>query len=486
MRRSRVYASLVLAAACGGAPHHPATPAKSAAASEDPDGPHRAGVVALVQPLIDHEIVSGAVIGLYDSGKLEIYGFGKGPGGAPPNGHTLFEIGSVTKVYTGLLLADSVQRRVVSLDQPVSELLPPGVTMPTRDHIAITLKHLALHSSGLPRLPPTIAARATAPDPYAHYGEDALYEDLLHTELEHDPGEVVLYSNYGAGVLGFVLGRKLGHGYTTALASRVLGPLGLHDTFFTVPPAAQARFATGTNDDLQPAAHWTFDALAGAGALISTARDQLALIDDELDAAAGSKQTLRGAMRLTQEEQLQGVSENEGLGWQIDTRGRYWHNGSTGGFHAFVGFDPKLRQGVVILTSTAVSVVDRLSEDLYRVLAGETPKPPEYPADTQIAKYVGTYDFAGHKLSVAPHGKRVYLEGEGQKVRLVPMSDHEFWIEDLQSLAVFQREGEDIKRIVFVIGDHTLTAPRIDAAAATGTAPAPAPSTPAATSGHKP
>src|SRR5690349_25083261 len=86
--------------------------------------------------------------------------FGKGPGGKPPTGSTLFEIGSITKVYTSLLLADAVQRHEVSLDTPVAELLPPGVTVPTKDKHVITLRNLALHNSGLPRLPPSIAAHA--------------------------------------------------------------------------------------------------------------------------------------------------------------------------------------------------------------------------------------------------------------------------------------------------------------------------------------
>ena len=153
-----------------------ATPAPTAAA--DP-GAHRAQVAAQVQPLLDAELVTGLVVGLYDAGKVEIDGFGTGPHHAPPDGTTLFELGPVTKIYTSLLLADAVQRREVELDTPLAELLPLGVTVPIRDNVAITLKHLALHSAGLPRLPPSLVAHSGDPDPYAHYGEDALYRDLV-------------------------------------------------------------------------------------------------------------------------------------------------------------------------------------------------------------------------------------------------------------------------------------------------------------------
>src|SRR5512139_332889 len=148
--------------------------------TSDLDGPHKDAVAAQVKPYLDGEIVSGVVIGLYDAGKTEIYGFGRGPAGKP-TADTLYEIGSITKVYTGLLLADAVQRKEVELDTPVAELMPPGVTVPTRDKQVITLRHLVLHSSGLPRLPPSV--NPTAPDPYGHYTEDMLVRDLIATEL---------------------------------------------------------------------------------------------------------------------------------------------------------------------------------------------------------------------------------------------------------------------------------------------------------------
>jgi len=425
-------------------------------------GKHQAAIAAQFQPLVDHGIVSGLVVGVYDAGKVEVYGFGKGPGGARPDGNTLFELGAVTKIYTALLLADSVQRKEVALDTPVSELLPPGITMPTKDGKAITLGHLALHVSGLPRLPPSVDASGSAADPYGKYGENALYQDLLHTQLEHAPGEQIQYSNFGSGLLGFVLGPKLG-GYAKAMQARVLEPLSMHDTFITVPAAAAARRAPGTNDDLAPVPAWTFDALAGAGALVSTAQDQLELIEAELEASAGSKQGIRGAMRFTQEPQLQGTGDNEGLGWQIDGSGRYWHNGGTGGYHAFISFDPKTRRGFVVMASTAVSApVDHLSDVLYRLLAGEAVPPPTFPSNAQLAPLVGHYDLAGHHLELETKADRLYLEGEGTKVRLVPFSDREFWIEELQSGVAFQREGDKIARMLLVGMDRQIAGTRTD------------------------
>jgi serine-type D-Ala-D-Ala carboxypeptidase/endopeptidase len=447
----------VAAAACGGPAQvkPPVIPVEA--------GRHRDDVEAQIKPYLDAELVSGIVVGLYDAGRPEIYGFGRGPGNAPPDGATLFELGPTTKIFTSLLLADAVQRREVELDTPVSELLPPGVTVPIRDKIAITLKHLALHSSGLPRLPPTVLVRNTTQDPYAQYGEDTLYNDLIRTQLETPPGAQIAYSNFGAGLLGFALGRKVGGGYAKALGDRVLRPLELKDTFVTVPAAAQARRATGTADDLTPAPPWTVDALAGAVGVVSSVHDQLQLIEAELDAAAGGSLALRRAMKLTQEPQLDRVGDNQGLGWMIDSAGRYWHNGGSGGFHVFIGFDPKLKRGVVVLSSTATSLVDRLAEPLYKILEGAPPAPAKLAGPADLAPLVGTYDLSGVKLKVTVEGKRLFLEGPGEpRHRLAPISQNEFWIEALQSVATFEKSGDKITRVVFGVGERTLGAPRVE------------------------
>lgn len=425
---------------------------------------YREQVEAQVQPLLDAELIAGLVIGLYDGGRTELYGFGKGPGQGPPDGATLFELGPITSVYTTLLLADAVQRRELELDTPVAELLPLGVTVPIRDKVVITLKHLALHGSGLPRQPPSVVARGAAPDPYAGYGENALYNDLIHTDLVATPGTQIAYSPYGVGLLGFALGRKLGGGFTRVLEARVLRPLQLKDTFTVVPAALAARRAQGTTDDLARAAPWTFDALAGAGAMVSSARDQLRLIDVELDAAAGGTQVLRRAMKLTQEPQLDRTGDNESLGWLIDSAGRYWRNGGTGGFHAFVGFDPKNRRGVVLLASTATSVIDRLADAMYKILDGSAPASVKLAGPAELAAFAGKYDLSGTTLEVIAEGKRLYLSGPGEpRHRLSPISDHEFWLEALQSIAVFEKEGDKVARVVFGVGDHMIVAPRVAA-----------------------
>ncbi len=457
MFRSLVLVTMISpVVSCGPSPAAPRRPTSTS--TLDPDGPHRAGIAAQIQPLLDAEIVTGLVVGVVDDGKREIYGFGRGPGGRPPTGGTLFEIGSVTKVFTTLLLADAVQRKEVTLTTPVAELLPPGITVPTKDGTAITLHHLALHTAGLPRLPPSLMAKQR-PDPYAGYGEDPLYQDLIETTLDAAPGERVAYSNFGAGLLGFALGRRLGTDYAAALRERVLRPLALEHTHLGFPKGAE--HADGTNDDLRPMVPWQWDALAGAGALVSNARDQLTLIEAELDAVTGSKRPLREAMRATQEDQPEAPGGGSGLGWVIDRDGRYWHNGGTGGHHAFVGFDPRNRRGIVILAATSTSLVDRLAPVLYAVLDGSSPAPPKFPTAEELAALAGTYDIDGTTFLVEARGKRLYIKDPEQHVRLLPLTGDAFFIDPLQAEVVFVRDGATIKGLVFTIGGQRLTAKRV-------------------------
>jgi len=209
---------------------------------------------------------------------------------------------------------------------------------------------------------------------------------------------------------------------------------------------------------------WTFDALAGAGAVVSSARDLLRLIDAEIDAADGSTQPLRRAMKLAQEPQLDRPGDNVSLGWLIDSTGRYWRNGGTGGYHAFIGFDPKSKRGVVLLASTATALADRLSEALYKILEGTAPPPIKFASAADLAAYAGTYDLSGTKLKVSVDGKRLYLEGPGEpRHRLLPISEREFWIEALQSTAAFERTGDKVARVVFGVGDRTMAAARVEA-----------------------
>ena len=272
---------------------------------------------------------------------------------------SLFEIGSITKVFTALLLADMVQRAEVSLDDPVSKYLPEGVNVPQHGPRPITLRDLATHMSGLPRLPTNLSP----PDlmnPYAAYTAQKLYEFLNTFELPRDPGSKWEYSNVGFGLLGHVLARRGGMDYETIVRLRICGPLDMTGARMVVPSNMQARAVTGHNPDLQPVPKWDWDVLAGAGGFWSTAGDLL----DFLAANLGLKQSGLApaiAAMLKDRVAIGKVDVGQALGWQTLSRNGVeliWTDGQTFGFSGFIGFDPETGRGVVVLSDAGTGVID--------------------------------------------------------------------------------------------------------------------------------
>jgi D-alanyl-D-alanine-carboxypeptidase/D-alanyl-D-alanine-endopeptidase len=282
-----------------------------------------------------------------------------GPGGpAPPAANTIFEIGSVTKVFTATLLAAMVEDRSLALDDLVQPYLP-GVELPVRGR-PITLADLATHTAGLPRLPHGLYLRSVRHrrNPYAWLTVDDLYAALPSTPPRREPGGRPRYSNLGYGLLGHVLAARAGCSYEQLVRERICHPLGLNDTDVSVPEAARGRFAQGHNRRGRPVPHWDLPALAGAGALRSTVADLLRFLRLQLGEA---EPVLASAAALTHAPRSRQRGVAIGLGWtRLPLLGTehelLFHNGGTGGFRSFAGFVPATQTAVVALTNSARSV----------------------------------------------------------------------------------------------------------------------------------
>jgi CubicO group peptidase (beta-lactamase class C family) len=243
-------------------------------------------VDALVQPLLQSGIPVGFVVGIVEGGKSCIFGYGKLSRDADktPEGNSVFEIGSVTKVFTGLLLADMVERKLVALEDPVQKFVPENVRVPQCDGRAITLLDLATHTSGLPRLPGNFALSAAKDpaNPYADYSVDQLYEFLSQHSLSRKPGTQFEYSNLGVGLLGHALARGADTSYEKLLLERICAPLGMQDTRITLSEDQRSRLVQGHGPRGRPVANWDIPTLAGAGALRSTVNDMLIFLKANL------------------------------------------------------------------------------------------------------------------------------------------------------------------------------------------------------------
>ena len=196
-------------------------------------------------------------------------------GGIGPVGpDTLFEIGSITKTFTSLLLADMVVKGEVKLDDPISKYLPAGVKAPSRNGREITFLDLATHTSGLPRMPSNIKP-ADPMNPYKDYTVDKSSNTSTPTSSTSTSARIISIRTSGPGVLGQVLALRAGKDYETLVRERILAPLGMSDTTITLSAGLAERFATPHDDKLKPTSPWDFTGLAGAGAIRSTARDML-------------------------------------------------------------------------------------------------------------------------------------------------------------------------------------------------------------------
>src|SRR5690348_15663018 len=240
----------------------------------------------LIERVDERRLSVGMVVGITEANRHRIvaHGYRDTSGAGPVNEDTLFEIGSITKLFTALLLSDMANRGQVGMDEPVAELLPAGTRVPARDGKAITLRDLASHYSGLPR----VATNGDPPDrpngPYAAYSADRLYQFLAGHELTRTPGDSFEYSNVGVGLLGHALVLRAGASdYESLMRARILDPLRMHDTVIAIPARLAGNIASGHDDSLEPTTNWAFDVLAGTGALRSTVPDLLRFVDAVCD-----------------------------------------------------------------------------------------------------------------------------------------------------------------------------------------------------------
>lgn len=331
----------------------------------------------VVMPVVDRRAArhTALVVAAATPGGSCVVGRGTAGVTGTPDGRTVFEIGSVTKVFTATLLALLSQEGVVAFDEPVQDLLPDSVRMPVRGR-PITLLDLATHRSGLPRLPGAWLLRAArhGEDPYSVFTEDDVWHAAARAR-RRVPGGRPRYSNFGVGLLGHLLAQRTGTPYEELVVQRICAPLGLGDTVVRPRPADAARTAQGHDRRGRPVPHWRFPVLAAAGALRSTALDQLAFLAVQCAATEpGSDTALHHAVRATHQRHGGTGAHEWCLGWAALRRRPgsdervLWHNGGTGGFRSFVACIPERGVRVVVLTADARNA-DPVGHDLLAALA---------------------------------------------------------------------------------------------------------------------
>jgi CubicO group peptidase (beta-lactamase class C family) len=311
---------------------------------------------------------SGMVIGILDARGSKVFSAGKLGNGTDQevSGDTVFEIGSVTKVFTSLLALDMARRGEVKLDDPVAKYLPERVKVPAYDGKEITLRNLATQDSGLPWNPddldkilsrdpkkPSLKEFKAACDAYT--AED-LYAFLDRHKLTNAPGNKFQYSNVGMSLLGHAMALRAGESYESLVVNRIARPLKMDSTRITLTPEQKTRLARGHWADGTPSENIKFQVQASAGALLSTANDLLKFLSANLGFTRSELVPLMEEMQIirhTGDRRFGSTAMpwlDEGM-YQPPGSEILAHGGGGFGYLAFIGFDKKLRRAVVVLSN---------------------------------------------------------------------------------------------------------------------------------------
>jgi CubicO group peptidase (beta-lactamase class C family) len=309
---------------------------------------------------IEKGVNAGIVVGIIDESGSHYYSYGVKSlkTKEPVDENSVFEIGSISKTFTGIILADKVLKGKMKLQDPVKKYLPKDVSVPTKDGEQITLLHMANHTSALPRMPDNFEP-ANPANPYVDYTEKRMFDFLSNCELPRDIGSEYEYSNYAMALLGHVLATNSNMGYEELMLERIVTPLGMSNTRVVLTDNMKKNLALGHSGSRQ-AENWDLGILAGAGGIRSTATDMLKYV-----AANMGKEKIDAypAMELTHKattDKKQGAVV--GLAWHISKmkNGKeiIAHGGATGGYQAFAGFIKGGNKGVVVLTNSSATVDD--------------------------------------------------------------------------------------------------------------------------------
>jgi CubicO group peptidase (beta-lactamase class C family) len=431
------------------AEHDPITGATADLAARLSD----ASIRSILEERVPGQDGAGLVVGVLmpHHRSVIVLGHGDDQDRRPLDGDSAFEIGSITKVFTALLLADMVGRGEVALDDPVAKYLPAGVKLPEPSDRSITLLDLATHTSGLPFM---ADEQTVSTDPAGEkYSAAQIYEFLARIKIPHHIGVAWEYSNIGYWLLGEALCFRGGLSYEDLIRTRIIAPLRLESTVFVVSSDLMARLAVGHDASMQPApaisAVPAYAAMPAAGSLISTANDLLAFLAIAMGLNTSPLTPALAAM-LSARRPMGEPGVEQALGWLVMSEGEnilVFHDGGTLGYASSMAWDLEKQAGVVVLMNQVGDVGD-ISRHLLRpqipLAQPVTTRHVEIPLDLSIlAGYAGGYEAEGEGVFV------VFLEGDHltiqfppdwglPRLRLRPESQNEFFTAELPLGVTFE------------------------------------------------
>lgn len=391
-----------------------------------------------VEEHIEQKIKDGKLVGIFIghiSAGGEVHRIAKGTlkagGSTPVTGQSLFEIGSISKVFTTLVLARVMQENGISLDDEAEQYLPESMSLPEYKDREIVIRDLVTHTSGLPSLPDNMFPEDSS-NPYADYTMEKLKKYLATTELTRAPGSKFEYSNLGLSLVGHILETVTGKEYEQLVIDKIAKPLNMGDTKIMITDTDSSRLAIGHSKG-KTVANWDLPVFEGAGALRSTGNDMMVFLKTQM---GNKKSALWPYIQKTQqplfviEEGLSRQTDKIGMGWfyATDKDTIMWHSGGTGGYRSFIGINKETGSGTVVLSNSTADISDlyfHLIDSSYTLTES---KESISLAPDELARFVGEYKSdMGYTLYVTNEGKQLFIRLPGQgKTQVKPVDNNKF------------------------------------------------------------
>jgi len=399
-----------------------------------------------IEKRISEGVTPSIAIAVIDSSGVHYFNYGKtSDNGIGVDENTIYEIGSITKVFTGIMLAQQVLDGDIRLDDKINDLLPDSIKVPVKGDAEITMGHLTDHTSGFPRDPGNLAS--TNPNnPYVDYTVEQMYEFISNYQPTRAVGSKYKYSNVAQGLLGHLLAMNKNTSYEQLMVKTIADPLKMNDTRIVFTKRMKESLALGHSDG-KVVENWDLPTLAGAGAIRSSTTDMARFISANL--AYGNTPLLK-AMELSHKRR-----HNKGggiaMGWHIkkgENGDVIWHNGGTGGYRSFAGFVKETGKGVVLLTNSSSAaddigfyLLDPGSELDNLKFASDAIELPE----STLEQYVGLYEMKPESIfTITKEGTQLFGHVPGQEIfEIYAENDTLFFLTVVEAEITFQlKEGK--------------------------------------------
>ncbi len=424
-------------------------------------------VVQKIERLISEGITPSVALATIDSSGVQYFNFGKTTfEGTEVDKNTVYEIGSISKVFTSILLAKKVLEDDLKLNDEISTLLPDSVIVPIIGDVEITLGNLSDHTSGLPRMPMNFKP-ANPNNPYADYTVNQLYDFIATYEPVRSVGSEYEYSNLAVGLLGHLLAVKDNITYENLMVRDIAEPLKMNDTRIEFTKGMKDRLASGHSGGAI-VENWDIPTLAGAGAIRSSTSDMAKFISCNL----GYIDTpLREAMEFSHKPRHQKAGTmSVAMGWHIKKGEKgnvIWHNGGTGGYRAFAGFVKETGKGIVLLTNSTTGLddigfylLDPGSQLIDRKFKNDAVELPE----NTLEKYVGVYELLPEfKITVSRKGTQLFTQATGQgKIEIYAESETIFFPTVVEAKLSFQIKDGIVESLTLFQGGQEIIGKKIE------------------------